>query len=45
MEGRPGALDLRELLSGALADGTLRRTYGVWHFTGGYRPAAASAGF
>ncbi|SDK31772.1 regulatory protein, luxR family [Nonomuraea jiangxiensis] len=31
-------LALRELLSGALADGTLRRTYGVWHFTGDYRP-------
>ncbi|MEV0619380.1 LuxR family transcriptional regulator [Nonomuraea sp. NPDC050404] len=30
-------LALRELLSGALADGTLRRAYGVWHFSGGAR--------
>ncbi|WP_345581197.1 AAA family ATPase, partial [Nonomuraea rosea] len=31
-------LALRELLAGALADGTLRQTYGVWHFVGGFRP-------
>ncbi|MFC4116335.1 AAA family ATPase [Nonomuraea zeae] len=31
-------LALRELLAGALADGTLRQTYGVWHFTGDFRP-------
>ncbi|MEV0381405.1 AAA family ATPase [Nonomuraea sp. NPDC050643] len=31
-------LALRELLSGALADGTLRRAYGVWHLAGETRP-------
>ncbi|MFG1704184.1 AAA family ATPase [Nonomuraea sp. M3C6] len=34
-------LALRELLSAALEDRTLRQRHGVWHFTGDYRPRGA----
>lgn len=34
-------LALRELLSAAMQEQTLRRRHGVWHFTGDYRPKGA----